>query len=954
MQKQPYTISAMAVRPVSLQFEHHREAEALGIGTSQPRISWKFKGSERNWTQARYELEITRPRTNAAIDARETYSVASSESVLVPWPSSPLGTREAASVRVRAFPEHGECVPTAWSHPATVEAGLLHPENWTCSLIQSGSPTQSDPKSHHCTVLFRRSFQSSSTSEISSARLYITAHGIYEVEINGMRVGDHVLAPGWTSYQHQLSYQTFDVTQHLKNNSTNVLGVHVGEGWYAGRLGFFGGRRNIWGDKLGVIAQLAIKYADGTSMSIQTDKDWSCHHGSAVLRSEIYDGEQYDARQGKLLDGWSTPRYEALANSHSTWQAVVAVPHDTTLLKAPDGPPIRRIQEVRATAVRKSPKGKWILDFGQNLVGWVRVRTSGNLTATGLTIRLTHTEVLENDEIATRPLREAEATDTVAFNGDEPLDWEPHFTFHGFRYVQVELEPEQGSSSESKIASIYDTLFDKDGFRDIFTAVVIHSDMTRSGWFECSEPQLNKLHENIVWSMRGNFVGVPTDCPQRDERLGWTGDLQAFAPAACYLYNVHGVLQTWLRGLIAEQAERTGVDAGVPPLFSPNTARDRPGRSAAIWGDTVVMVPWEMFQSSGDVQILKDQYTGMKDWLDKGVVREGAEANGDSDAAGRGGRPWDSYKNVQLGDWLDPIASPSEPGNGLTDGVLVANAFLIRTTELMAEIAATLGYTSDEQNYRRDAVALRRAFADEYITARGRVVADSQTALALAIHFSLLSTPEQTAHAAERLVHLIRSKTRFKIGTGFAGTPVLGHALTKVGQTQVFYRMLLHRRCPSWLYPVTMGATTVWERWDSMLPDGSVNPGEMTSFNHYAYGAVAHWMHTVIGGLQPLTPGWKWFAVRPIPGGSITHASQRFDSPYGRIELRWKLLNNSTRLHVQLSVPPSTTARIELPGKLEPREVGCGVHEIEVPYAAPAWPVLPIYAPFMPHDDDEP
>ena len=928
----------MDVRPVSLRFEHHREA--LGIGSSNPRISWSFEGTEPNWTQAGYELEVTGKHADNA--RPEIYRVPSPDSVLVPWPSKPLDSREAASVRVRAFSSSN--APTSWSDPVTVEAGLLRRADWTCSLIQSPTATQSDPKSPHSSVLFRRPFTTLAHARVSSARLYITSHGVYEVELNGTRVGDHILAPGWTSYKHELAYQTFDITQQTQGGTEHVIGVHVGEGWYAGRLGFLGGACNIWGDKLGIIAQLFVTYEDGTTSSVQTDASWTCKVGSAVVRSEIYNGEYYDARIHE--PNWSTADYDT--TNHS-WHAVVVVDHDASLLRAPDGPPIRRSQEVKPIAARKSPLGKWILDFGQNLVGWVRVRTGDTKPPKDYTLRLVHAEVLENDEVATRPLRAAKATDTVVFDGAS-MEWEPHFTFHGFRYVQVD----QFVSMDGNDGTVVESAAAEDLFEQIdFTAIVIQSDMERSGWFACSEPQLNKLHENIVWSMRGNFVGVPTDCPQRDERLGWTGDLQAFASTACYLYDVHGVLKTWLRGLVLEQTARHGQpDEGVPPLFSPNTLPDTPGLSTAIWGDSIVMVPWDMYQFSGDVDILRNQYEGMRAWLAKGVVREDRGTGGRGTA--HGSLLWDGVKSTQLGDWLDPAAPPSEPGNGLTDGLLVANAFLVRTTELMADIAATLDDPAEATRYTSDALALRRAFAAEYITANGRVVSDSQTALALALHFSLLANTEQEEHAAERLVHLIRSKTRFKIGTGFAGTPVLGHALTKMGQTQIFYRMLLHRRCPSWLYPVTMGATTVWERWDSMLPDGSINPGEMTSFNHYAYGAVAHWMHTVIGGLRPLVPGWKRFAVRPIPGGSVTHATQRYESPYGRIELAWKLLESSTRLHLRLVVPPSTAATIELPGQADTREVGCGIHEIEVPYTAPVWPPLPIYAPFTPHDDDEP
>jgi alpha-L-rhamnosidase len=454
-----------------------------------------------------------------------------------------------------------------------------------------------------------------------------------------------------------------------------------------------------------------------------------------------------------------------------------------------------------------------LLDFGQNLVGWLRLRVHG---PAGHTITLTHAEVLENGDVATRPLRTAKCTDTLILN-DKPIIWEPRFTFHGFRYVRVDNWPTSVSGVSDDPSKI--NLAD-------FTAVVIHTDMARTGTFTCSNPLLNKLHENVVWSMRDNFVGIPTDCPQCDERLGWTGDMQAFAPTASFLYNCHGMLKTWLRNLAAEQMDPK-LGNGVVGLFSPNPFRNVPESGeakwcyspTAIWGDAAVMVPWDLYRASGDVTLLRDQYESMKIWLEKGVVRDPRT------------RLWDPSTD-QLGDWLDPLAPPDEPGNGQTDPILVANAFLIRSTDLGSEICAVLGLESECDEYRNDAVHLRGEFAKEYITENGRLVADSQTALALAIYFDLLPTPSQRATAGKRLKHLILTKSRFRISTGFAGTPVVGHALSSLSSpakgppfsssssslssspdgegTNIFYRMLLHRRCPSWLYPVTMGASTIW------------------------------------------------------------------------------------------------------------------------------------------------
>jgi alpha-L-rhamnosidase len=446
--------------------------------------------------------------------------------------------------------------------------------------------------------------------------------------------------------------------------------------------------------------------------------------------------------------------------------------------------------------------------------------------------------------------------------------------------------------------------------------------------------------------MRGNFLSIPTDCPQRDERLGWTGDINVFAPTANFLYDTAGMLQGWLRDVAEEQLRDHG---NCPPFFCPDVPVDDVRYPTAIWGDVAVGLPWSLYNSYGDEEILKRQLESMQTWVNEGIPRDAATGL------------WaeDSY---QFGDWLDPLAPPDDPGNSVTDPLLVANAHLVQTTTLMHKISAAIGREEQAASYREAASKLKRAFQRRYVSADGRVVADSQTALALAIHLDLFDSPEQEKTAAARLKHLIRRNSRFKIATGFAGTPVLGHALSRAGESQLFYRMLYHRKAPSWLYQVTMGATTMWERWDSKLPDGSINPGEMTSFNHYALGAVADWMHRVIAGLSVLEPGWKKFRVAPVPGGDLTHAEAKFLSPYGRIVVKWMLEDEAgaTWFTLSVRVPPNTSAEVVVPrggddeARDEMRVVLPGLHEFRVEYRRPTWPPLPLYPQFYPHDDDEP
>jgi len=444
-------------------------------------------------------------------------------------------------------------------------------------------------------------------------------------------------------------------------------------------------------------------------------------------------------------------------------------------------------------------------------------------------------------------------------------------------------------------------------------AVVLHSDMERSGWFECSDALLNRLHENVVWGMRGNFLDIPTDCPQRDERLGWTGDIQVFSPTASFLYDVSGFLQSWLADLSIEQRKAGGV---VPPVV-PNVTGDALG--AAAWADAVTVVPWVLYQRFGDAGILADQFESMRAWVDHVASVAGEK------------HLWD--RGFQFGDWLDPTAPPDRPGQARTDKAIVASAYFARSAELVGRAAAVLGRRADQERYLSLAAAVRAAFVREYVTPAGRLMSDAETAYALAVAFDLLPTTEQRLHAGDRLAELVRD-SGYHVRTGFVGTPLICDALCSTGHYAAAYRLLMQRECPSWLYPVTMGATTIWERWDSMLPDGSINPGEMTSFNHYALGAVADWMQRTIGGLAPVEPGYRRMAIRPRPGGGLTHCRARHLTPYGLAECRWRL--ESGNIDLDVVIPPNTTALVSLPGsETPPVEVGAGSWHWSVPYQDP-------------------
>ncbi len=848
--------------------EHLRESAVLG--TSQPRLSWQVQTDAPNWLQAAYEMECAHPD---GVLRGSTGRVESGQSVLVAWPFDPLSSRERVDIRVRVWGQDGS--ESVWSDALILETGLLKVDDWSARFITPD--WDEDTRMPNPSPYLRHEFDV--CAGVRSARLYITALGLYEAQINGVVVGDHVLAPGWTVYDQHLRYQTFDVTG-LVHEGRNAIGALLGEGWYRGRLGFGGGWRNIWGERLGLLAQLEIVYADGTSERIVSDANWHAATG-AILTSGIYDGEIFDARLEPT--GWSLPGYD-----DASWKGVRPLEWALSTLRSPVSPAVRRIEQIAPVSITQSPSGKTLVDFGQNLVGWLRIRVRGTA---GQTVILRHAEVLEKGELGTRPLRRAEATDRYTLRGGDVETWEPRFTFHGFRYVEVTGWP--GDLEPANLC-----------------AVVVHSDMRRTGWFECSNPLLNQLHENVVWGMRGNFVDVPTDCPQRDERLGWTGDLQVFSPTASFLYDVSGSLQSWLMDLAHEQRKLKG---SVPHVV-PNILGD--GAGAAAWGDAAAVVPSVLYQRFGDAGILADQFESMCAWVNH--LASVASAN----------RLWE--KGFQFGDWLDPTAPPDKPGQARTHKAIVATAYFARSAELVARAAAILGRDADRQHYQSLAAEVRAAFAREFVTPSGRVTSDAETAYALALVFDLLPTPEQRKRAGERLAELVL-ESGYHIRTGFVGTPLICDALCQTGHYTAAYRLLLQQSCPSWLYPVTMGATTIWERWDSMLPDGSINPGEMTSFNHYALGAVADWMHRFIGGIAPDDAGYRRIAIRPYPSGGLTSAVARHDTPYGKVECRWTL--QSGQFEMTVTIPPNTRAQVIVPGRESDLiEVGSGTWEWSTPF----------------------
>ncbi|HVV77366.1 MAG TPA: family 78 glycoside hydrolase catalytic domain [Mycobacteriales bacterium] len=846
------------------------EFERAVAPVGAPRLSWIVDGAPDGWRQHSYELRL----------GEATYDVESRDSVLVPWPAPPLRSRQRVDASVRVKNANGEL--SDWSAPVVVEAGLLEAGDWTAEMI--GTPLRSDESAPGPVWLFRRELDLTETP--ISARLYISAHGVFQAEIDGIAVSDELFAPGWSAYRKRLRVCAYDVT-HLVAAGRNAIGVAVADGWWRGYLGGED-RRAHYGERIGLIAQLEVETASGRTTTGTSSHGWRVIAGP-TRSADFYMGETFDARRAANFDGWSCAGFD-----DDTWAPCEPIELDRAVLVCHDGPPVRRTEEVVPVAVSATPSGASLVDYGQNLVG--RVRLAGVSAAPGTEIVLRHAEVLTGGELCTEPLRSAKQTDSYIASGVGEETWEPEFTFHGFRYAEV-----RGLAREPEPSQV--------------AAQVCHSDMRRTGWFTCSEPLLERLHENAVWSMRGNFVDVPTDCPQRDERLGWTGDIQVFAPTACFLYDCRTFLSSWLADLAADQM----ADGGIPFIVPNPRDPSQPFRTgiAAAWADAAVIVPSVLYERFGDVGILGRQLPSMTAFVDACRAAHGPRLNGEL---------------FQFGDWLDPAAPADDPAKSATDPVLIAGAYLVRSLSKLATACRLVGRQSDSDFYGELAGTYRQVWQERFYGTAGRLTNDTVTAHAIAITFGLLPGDAAIDRAGERLRELCDSAGHH-IATGFVGTPLVCDALTQTGNLETAYKLLLQTECPSWLYPVTRGATTIWERWDSLRPDGQVNAASMTSFNHYALGAVVDWMHRVIGGLSPDEPGYRAVLVAPRPGGGLTSAGVSLETGYGTASVAWQL--DGQEFSCDVEVAPNTTATLDLPIAGATREVvGSGRHRRTGRFAA--------------------
>ena len=755
--------------------------------------------------------------------------------------------------QVRVWDNQGTA--SEWSASNSFQTALLSVSDWQAKWIVPGFVEASNRPS----PIFRKQF--AATKKLVSAIANITAHGMYEAQINGQRVGDAYLTPGWTSYSTRLQYQTYDVTNLIKTGA-NAIGVSLGSGWYRGIIGF-SNNKDFYGKDIALLFQLNITYSDGSKEIVISDDSWKANTGS-IEYSEIYNGETVDARKEKA--GWATANF-----NDESWLPAKLANFDKANLIATQNELVKKHEVFKPVKIFTTPKGEKVIDFGQNLVGWVVMKAKGN---EGDKITLSHAEVLDKQgNFYTENLRAAKAQNTYVLSGVGLETFEPHFTWQGFRYLRIEGYPGEITA-------------------DNFSAVALYSDMKPTGEFTSSNTLVNQLQHNIQWGQKGNFLDVPTDCPQRDERLGWTGDAQVFSRTATFNMNVHSFFAKWLKDLAADQKD------GKVPFVVPNVI-GADALNSTGWADVATIIPWNLYIAYGDKKILTDQYASMKAYVES--INKVAKDD-----------LWNT--GFHFGDWL--FYRPEDDNDGksaVTDKYLIAQCFYAHSTQLLINAATVLNKKEDMALYTAQLSRIKAAFMKEYVSPNGRLISGTQTAYTLALNFDML--PENLRQqAAKRLVDNIESYGNH-LTTGFLGTPYLCHVLTRFGFTNVSYKLLLQEKYPSWLYPVKMGATTIWERWDGQKPDSSFQSVGMNSFNHYSYGAIGDWMYRQMVGLDTYEDGagYKHSKVQPHIGGGFTNASASLDTYYGKLSSGWKLQGED--IYLDVIIPANTTSSVFIPTK---------------------------------------
>ncbi|WP_421826827.1 family 78 glycoside hydrolase catalytic domain [Larkinella sp.] len=741
-------------------------------------------------------------------------------------------------------------------------------ENWSPGKLTDGAYTGSSANrkpfktSIPASPLLRKTF--TVTKEVKQATLYASALGMYEMTLNGKKAGNQVLAPEWTDYHERVQYQTYDVTKSLKKG-VNVMGAMLADGWYAGGL-FSHPDRGAYGFDRRLIGQLELLFDDGTRTQIVTDASWKLLENGPIQMASIFDGENFNA---KLLPArWMEPDFD-----DAGWKSVTVDKTVSITLNAQLNEPIRVIQEITPIKVVKVKEGTYIFDLGQNIAGWVTLKIPYN-PAQNITFR--HGEVLdETGQLYVSNLRAAKQMDVYTPGLEKSIDYEPRFTYHGFRYVEI-----SGLTQEPKLTNV--------------TGKVVASAAPLAGAFESSSPDLNKLWDNILWTQRGNMHSVPTDCPQRDERAGWMGDAQVFAQTSIFNLDMSAFFTKWVRDI----ADCQRAD-GRYPDYTPQVDKWNRYCNAPGWSDAGVLVPWRMYENYGDTAILARQYASMKAY-----IRHILDTNPDL--------LWKNERGNMYGDWLNGntiIADDYPKEGGKVDNDIYSTAFFANSTRTVAKVAQLLGHQQDYMYYDSLANAIKTRFIKEYMTDDGIIAGNTQAAYALALEFDLV--PEKLKkQAAAHMVQAIKAYD-YRISTGIQSTIRLMNQLSEYGYADVAYKLLESRRFPSWIYSIDQGATTIWERWDGYVKGRGFQNVGMNSFNHYAIGAVGEWMYRSILGINADSAGYKHFTIKPRLGGSLTWAKGSYHSIAGKIAVDWKVDNGTFQLAVQ--IPANTTATVFLP-----------------------------------------
>lgn len=861
--------------PVNLRCEYL--VDPLAVDTREPRLSWIVEaGTTRGVKQSAYQLLVAGTAANLGAnhgDLWDSGKIASNQTIQIEYKGKPLKSRQQAFWKVRIWDQNGK--PSAWSNPARWGMGLLEPADWTAQWIGDPQPSVSNVSP----TTLRRQFKLSARPR--RAIVYATALGMYELRINGQRVGNHLLAPEFTDYHTRTQYQTYDVTAMLQAGE-NVIGAVVGDGWYAGGIGLaqilIKQPRNIYGDHPRLLAQLEVEAADGKTERIATDSQWRTTCEGAIRGSDILDGETYDAR--REMPGWDKAGFD-----DKNWQPADIASNVSTQLVAQPNEPIRVIKEITPVSVTEPKAGVYVFDLGQNMVGWCRFRTKGEA---GTTVSLTHVEMLDESGMAyTDNLRGAKQTDTYTLRGGAIETFEPHFTYHGFRYVQV-----AGLKTRPQRSDLIGRQF--------------NSAMTETGGFESSSPLLNQLWQNILWTQRDNMHSIPTDCPQRDERLGWMGDIQIFVGTGIFNMDMAAFYTKWLRDVRDAQAEDGRfADFSPQPFFKQLVAAGNNSAFMGVpgWGDAGVVVPWRTWQQYGDKRQLAENYEPAKRWVE--FIR-----SNNPDLL------WKKNRGNDYGDWLnaDTMKHPSIPQKGgQVPKDVFATMMFAYATDLVAKMATVLDKKDEAAHFAALFHDIKSAFNKAYVKDDGRIEGNTQAGYALALHFNLL--PERLRPLA--LKHLLEGIEAYRghMSTGFHSSYRMMLELTRAGLSEEAYKLINQTSFPSWGYSIENGATTIWERWDGYVKGRGFQDKGMNSFNHYAIGAVGEWMYRVILGINQDDdhPAYEHFVLRPRPGGGLKWAKGHYDSIRGRIESSWRL--DGGNLTLDVTIPANTSATVHVPAK---------------------------------------